>query len=44
VCIDPHRARAATFSKPFLHAPVLAVVRADDHRFDNGWRRWAAPM
>jgi len=36
VCIDPRRARAATFSTPFFHIPVLAVVRADDTRFDGG--------
>lgn len=36
VCIDPRRARVATFSTPFLHIPVLAVVRSDDHRFDGG--------
>jgi len=36
VCIDPRRTRAATFSTPFLHIPLLAVVRADDTRFDNG--------
>lgn len=36
VCIDPRRARAATFSAPFLHIPVLAAVRSDDKRFDGG--------
>jgi len=36
VCIDPRRARAATFSTPFLHIPILAVVRDNDHRFDGG--------
>jgi ABC-type amino acid transport substrate-binding protein len=36
VCIDPRRARAATFSAPFLHIPLVAVVRAGDHRFDSG--------
>ncbi len=35
VCIDPRRARAATYSTPFLHIPVLATVRADDKRFDG---------
>lgn len=35
VCIDPRRARAATFSTPFLHIPLVAVVRAADHRFDG---------
>jgi lysine/arginine/ornithine transport system substrate-binding protein len=35
VCIDPHRARAATFSTPFLHIPILAVVRANDPKFTN---------
>jgi len=35
VCIDPRRARAATYSTPFLHIPVLATVRADDSRFDG---------
>ncbi|MFA6279181.1 MAG: transporter substrate-binding domain-containing protein [Bdellovibrionales bacterium] len=34
VCIDPKRARVATFSTPFLHIPVLATVREGDHRFD----------
>lgn len=34
VCIDPRRAREATFSTPFLHIPLVAVVRTDDHRFD----------
>jgi cyclohexadienyl dehydratase len=36
VCIDPRRARAALYSTPFLHIPLVAVVRANDHRFDNG--------
>ncbi|MDX2027482.1 MAG: transporter substrate-binding domain-containing protein [Alphaproteobacteria bacterium] len=35
VCVDPRRAKAATYSTPFLHIPILAVVRADDKRFDN---------
>ncbi len=35
VCIDPRRARAATYSTPYLHLPIMAVVRADDTRFDN---------
>jgi len=35
VCIDPRRARAATYSTPYLHLPIMAVVRADDARFDN---------
>jgi len=36
VCIDPKRARAATYSTPFEHAPILPVVRKGDHRFDKG--------
>lgn len=36
VCVDPRRARAATYSKPFQHVPTLAVVKAEDHRFDAG--------
>jgi ABC-type amino acid transport substrate-binding protein len=35
VCIDPRRARVATFSTPFLHIPVLAVARVNDARFDG---------
>ncbi len=35
VCIDPRRNRAATYSAPFLHLPIMAVVRADDTRFDT---------
>ena len=35
VCIDPKRARAATYTTPFKHLPILAVVRIDDHRFDG---------
>lgn len=36
VCVDPNRNRAAIYSTPFKHVPILAVVRADDHRFDKG--------
>lgn len=36
VCIDPRRARAATFSTPFLHIPILVAVRQNDKRFDGG--------
>jgi ABC-type amino acid transport substrate-binding protein len=43
VCIDPRRARAATYSTPFLHIPLLAVVRADDHRFEAGLSAVNAP-
>lgn len=35
VCIDPRRDRAANYSSPFLHIPIMAIVRADDTRFDN---------
>jgi ABC-type amino acid transport substrate-binding protein len=35
VCIDPRRARAATYSTPYLHLPINAVVRDDDTRFDK---------
>ncbi len=38
VCIDPRRARAATFSTPFLHNPIFAVTRPDDKRFDANLR------
>lgn len=43
VCIDPRRARAATFSTPFLHIPLVAIVRADDHRFDSGLKSINSP-
>ncbi|MGE4351131.1 MAG: substrate-binding periplasmic protein [Bdellovibrionales bacterium] len=36
VCVDPHRNRAAIYSTPFKHAPMLPIVRVDDHRFDSG--------
>jgi len=36
VCIDPHRARAITFSNPIFHIPILAVVRKNDPKFTNG--------
>jgi ABC-type amino acid transport substrate-binding protein len=35
VCVDPRRARSATYSTPFVHIPHVAVVRIDDTRFDN---------
>lgn len=35
VCIDPKRARAATYSTPFLHIPALAVVRAKNKEYDT---------
>ncbi len=36
VCVDPRRARAVTYSTPFKHAPMLAAVRVDDTRFNDG--------
>jgi ABC-type amino acid transport substrate-binding protein len=36
VCVDPNRNRAAIYSTPFKHIPILPIVRADDHRFDGG--------
>ncbi len=36
VCVDPHRNRAAIYSTPFKHAPILPVARAEDTRFDAG--------
>jgi len=35
VCVDPRRARAATYSTPYLHLPIVAVVRDGETRFDN---------
>lgn len=35
VCVDPRRNRAVIYSRPFKHAPMWPVVRADDHRFDG---------
>lgn len=35
VCVDPRRNRTAIYSRPFKHAPMWAVVRADDYRFDG---------
>lgn len=43
VCIDPRRARAATFSTPFLHIPLVAIVRTDDHRFDGNLKSINTP-
>lgn len=34
VCSDSIRGRAAYFARPFLIEPVVAMVRADDTRFD----------
>jgi polar amino acid transport system substrate-binding protein len=36
VCVDANRVRAASYAAPYLHLPILAVVRDDDHRFDSG--------
>lgn len=36
VCIDPSRNKAALFSKPFVHIPLVAMVRNSDNRFDSG--------
>ncbi len=36
VCIDPARNREAFFSTPIKHAPILPLVRANDHRYDAG--------
>lgn len=35
VCVDPKRVKAALYSTPLVYIPILAVVRADDHRFDD---------
>ncbi|MGE0109656.1 MAG: substrate-binding periplasmic protein [Bdellovibrionales bacterium] len=36
VCVDPNRNRAAIYSTPFEHAPILPVSRIDDRRFEAG--------
>lgn len=36
VCIDPKRNRAAIYSTPIKHSPVLPIARQGDTRFDNG--------
>lgn len=36
VCVDAARNKAALFTKPFVHIPLVAMVRNDDHRFDGG--------
>lgn len=36
VCIDPNRNRAAIYSTPFVHIPILPIARLNDNRFSSG--------